>query len=178
MVSPQFFISGFLRVVKETWWFIWVYNDVTFSIYSFRARFGAQVDNDSLWWLEVSVDDLVEMEIVHPSSDAHGPVHQQGRMDLPACSQHLVELALGAVLHNNAVTWSLGTNTPRSVKEETCYRIVFVAKNTHVLMASNSFVSSLISLSIKSFVCQEKPCVYSQLAISSVLALLLNNTLL
>lgn len=110
------------------------------------------------------MDDLVEMEIVHPSSDAHGPVHQQGRMDLPACSQHLVELALGAVLHNNAVTWSLGTNTPRSVKEETCYWIVFVAENTHVLMASNSFVSSLISLAIKSLVYQEKPCVYSQLA--------------
>lgn len=63
------------------------------------------------------MDDLVEMEIVHSSSDAHGPVHQQGRVDLPARSQHLVELALGAVLHDNAVTWSLGTNTPRSVEK-------------------------------------------------------------
>lgn len=70
------------------------------------------------------MDDLVEMEVVHSSSDAHGPVHQQGRVDLPACSQHLVQLALGAVLHDNAVTRSLGTNTPRSgVERGTCYSI-------------------------------------------------------
>lgn len=57
------------------------------------------------------MDDLVEVEIVHAPGDAHGPVHQQGGMDLPARSQHLKQLSLGTVLHDDAVTRSLGTNT-------------------------------------------------------------------
>lgn len=58
------------------------------------------------------MDDLVEVEIVHSPSDTHGPVHEQGRLDLPACPQHLIQLSLGTVLHDYAVAWSLGTNTP------------------------------------------------------------------
>lgn len=63
------------------------------------------------------MDDLVEVKIVHASSDAHGPVHEQGWLDLPACSQHLIQLSLGTVLHDDAVTWSLGTNTPDRVEK-------------------------------------------------------------
>lgn len=63
------------------------------------------------------MDDLVEVQIVHAPSDAHGPVHQQGRMDLPACSQHLIQLSLGTVLHEDAVTWSLGANTSENVEK-------------------------------------------------------------
>lgn len=61
------------------------------------------------------MDDLMEVKIVHAPGDAHGPVHEQGRVDLPACSQHLIQLSLGTVLHDDAVTWSLGTNTSESV---------------------------------------------------------------
>ena len=60
------------------------------------------------------MDDLVEVKIVHAPGDPHGPVHEKGGRDLPACSQHLVQLSLSTVLHENAVTWSLGTNTSES----------------------------------------------------------------
>lgn len=56
------------------------------------------------------MDDLVEVKVVHATSDAHGPVHEQRRGDLPACSQHLVQLSLGTVLHEDAVARSLGTD--------------------------------------------------------------------
>lgn len=62
------------------------------------------------------MDDLVEVKIVHASSDAHGPVHEQGWSYLPACSQHLVELSLSTVLHDDAVTWSLGTDSSENAK--------------------------------------------------------------
>jgi len=67
------------------------------------------------------VDDLVEVKIVHAPSDAHGPVHEQGWMYLPACSQHLIQLSLGTVLHDDTVARSLGTNTSverRDIKTE------------------------------------------------------------
>lgn len=60
------------------------------------------------------MDDLVEVKIIHAPSDTHGPVHEQRWRDLPACSQHLIELSLGTVLHDNAVTRSLSTNTSES----------------------------------------------------------------
>lgn len=78
------------------------------------------------------MDDLVEMEVVHSSGDAHGPVHQQGRVDLPSRSQHLVELALGAVLHDDAVTWSLRTNTPGGAEEDTSLLLIIVIMITTV----------------------------------------------
>lgn len=64
------------------------------------------------------MDDLVEVKVVHAPSDAHGPVHEQGRSDLPARSQHLVQLPLSTVLHDDAVTRSLGTNTSENVEEQ------------------------------------------------------------
>ncbi len=60
------------------------------------------------------MDDLVQVEVVHAACDAHGPVHQQGRRDLPAGPQHLVELALSAVLHEDAVTRSLRAHAPET----------------------------------------------------------------
>jgi len=58
------------------------------------------------------VDDLMEVEVVHAPGDAHGPVHQEGGGDLPAGPQHLVELALGTVLHQDAVARRLSAHTP------------------------------------------------------------------
>ena len=71
--------------------------------------------------LEVSVDDLVEVEVVHASSHAHGPVDEQGGGDVPTRPQHLVQLALGTVLHQDTVTRGLGADTPewrRAEREE------------------------------------------------------------
>lgn len=84
------------------------------------SEFSAGLQN-SLWRLEVSVDDLVEVKIVHAPSNTHGPVHEQRWCDLPAGSQHLIQLSLGTVLHDNAVTWSLSTNTSKSVEKYVQY---------------------------------------------------------
>lgn len=65
-----------------------------------------------LWGLEVSVDDFVEVQVIHASCDAHGPVHQEGGGDFTPRPQHLVQLALGAVLHQDTVTRSLGAHSP------------------------------------------------------------------
>lgn len=65
------------------------------------------------------MNDLVEVKIVHSPCDAHRPVHEQGWLDLPACPQHLIQLSLGAVLHDDAVTWSLGANTSERVDKDT-----------------------------------------------------------
>ena len=60
------------------------------------------------------MDDLVEVQVVHAPGDAHGPVHEQGGHDLAAGPQHLVQLALGAVLHEDAVAGGLGADPPES----------------------------------------------------------------
>lgn len=57
------------------------------------------------------MDDLVEVQIVHAPGDAHGPVHEQAWLDLPACSQHLIQLPLCTVLHDDAVTGGLRAYT-------------------------------------------------------------------
>lgn len=49
--------------------------------------------------LEVSMDDFVEVEVVHATRDAHGPVNQEGGGDFTARPQHLIQLALSAVFH-------------------------------------------------------------------------------
>ena len=66
----------------------------------------------SLGRLEVAVDDLVEVQVVHAAGDAHGPIHQERRGDLAPGTQHLVELTLGAELHDDAVAGRLGAHTP------------------------------------------------------------------
>ena len=66
----------------------------------------------SLGGLEVPMDNLVQVQVVHATGDAHGPVNQQGGRDGAASPQHLVQLALGAELHEDAVAGSLGAHTP------------------------------------------------------------------
>lgn len=64
------------------------------------------------------MDDLVEVQVVHASGDAHGPVHQQGRGDLAASPEHLIQLSLGTVLHDDAVAWSLSADAPEESRRE------------------------------------------------------------
>lgn len=74
------------------------------------------------------MDDLVEMKVVHSPGDAHGPVHEQGWGDLPARSQDFVQLSLSTVLHNDAVTWSLSTNTSEKVERKWLLKMMSVLK--------------------------------------------------
>lgn len=63
------------------------------------------------------MDDFVEVQVVHATGNPCGPVHQQPRGDLPAGPQDLVELPVGTVFHDDAVTRGLRANSP--VKEGT-----------------------------------------------------------
>lgn len=45
------------------------------------------------------MDNFVEVEVVHATCNAHGPVNQEGGGDFTARPQHLVQLALSAVFH-------------------------------------------------------------------------------
>lgn len=56
--------------------------------------------------------DFMKMEIIHPTSNSCGPVHEQPRCDLPAGSQDLIKLSMGTVLHDDAIAWSLSADTP------------------------------------------------------------------
>lgn len=58
------------------------------------------------------MDNLMQVQVVHATSDAHGPVNQQGGGDRAASPQYLVQLALSAELHEDAVAGSLGAHTP------------------------------------------------------------------
>lgn len=66
----------------------------------------------SLGRLEVSVDDFVEVEVVHATCNAHGPVNHEGGGDFAARPQHLIQLPLGTVFHQDTVTRSLGAHAP------------------------------------------------------------------
>lgn len=55
---------------------------------------------------------LMEMEVIHPTGDPCGPVHEQPGRDLPAGPQDLVQLSVGTVLHDDAVARCLSANTP------------------------------------------------------------------
>lgn len=56
--------------------------------------------------------DFMEMQIIHPTSNSRGPIHEQPRCDLSASSQDFVKLSVGTVLHDDAVAWGLGANSP------------------------------------------------------------------
>lgn len=60
------------------------------------------------------MDDLVQMQVIHATSNAHGPVNQQGGGDRAASPEHLIQLPLGAELHQDAVTGSLCADTPEA----------------------------------------------------------------
>lgn len=58
------------------------------------------------------MDDLVQVQVVHATGNAHGPVDQQRGGDGAAGPQYLIQLALGAELHEDAVAGSLGAHAP------------------------------------------------------------------
>jgi hypothetical protein len=62
--------------------------------------------------LEVPVNDLVVMEVLHARGDLLGPIDQPHGRDLVwALPQEVEEGTVRAKLHDNAVAWRLGANT-------------------------------------------------------------------
>ena len=61
--------------------------------------------------------DFVGVEVVHATGDLLGPVQYDSRGDLLAIAEQFIQLSIGAVLHYNTVTWSLGADTPKKYKQ-------------------------------------------------------------
>ena len=65
------------------------------------------------------MDDFEGVQIVHATGNLFSPVQHQGGWDFLAISEYLVELTIGAVLHDDTIAGSLGANTPRGLGGET-----------------------------------------------------------
>ena len=78
------------------------------------------------------MDDFILMEIVHAHGNLSGPGHQLLRRHLLALPEQVKQGAGGAVLHNDAVTWGLSTNTSEIYKN-----IIIISgfATTHVLVS-------------------------------------------
>ena len=61
------------------------------------------------------MNDFMRVEIVHATSDLLGPVQDKRGWDFLAVPQDFVQLAIGAVLHDDAVAWGLCAHTPETV---------------------------------------------------------------
>lgn len=85
-----------------------------------------------LRWLEVPVNDLVTVKVVHATGYLLGPVEDQSRWDLLPVPQDFVQLTVGTVLHDDAITWSLRTHTPMRQKNS-------ISKNTDIEAFSLDF---------------------------------------
>lgn len=62
------------------------------------------------------MDDFVEVQVVHAARDAHGPVDQEGGGDFAPRPQHLVQLALGTVFHQDTVAGRLSAHAPKEAR--------------------------------------------------------------
>jgi len=65
-----------------------------------------------LWTLEIPVYDFVIMKISHSRCNLLCPFDQTLRWDLvQTILEVVVEWSIGTVLHDDAITWRLGTNS-------------------------------------------------------------------
>lgn len=98
---------------------------ILYAYYENAVRFGINNLSNNiqnlLRWFEVSVNDLVQVKVVHAACDTHGPVNEQWWCDLSPCSQNLIQLPLCTVLHDYAVTWSLCAHTPKTQAQTHTY---------------------------------------------------------
>ena len=72
--------------------------------------------NYLLWALQVSVYNLVLVEVVHPSGNLFGPLHQLLGGHLLPLPEGPEECPVGAVLHHNTEHGGLDTNSPGNIK--------------------------------------------------------------
>lgn len=72
------------------------------------------------------MDDLLGVEVEHTVSYLSGPTHHLRGQDLFLSPDEVVEVALVAVLHDNAETWRLCTHTSEEGESEIVCDIYFV----------------------------------------------------
>ena len=68
--------------------------------------------SNSLQRLEVPMDDLLGVEVLHAGSDLPGPAHHLRGQDLDPRADVVVESAPAAVLQDHTVARGLRTNSP------------------------------------------------------------------
>lgn len=78
------------------------------------------------------MNDLVTVKVVHATGYLLGPVLDQSRWDLLPVPQDFVQLTVGTVLHDDAITRSLRTHTPTRQKNS-------ISKNTDIEAFSIDF---------------------------------------
>lgn len=82
------------------------------------------------------MDDLVKVQVIHPTSDPSGPIHKQPRSDFPACTQDFIELSMCTILHDDTVAWGLSANSP--VKGNTYPVRIRTATNPRAILRGSS----------------------------------------
>ena len=71
------------------------------------------------------MDDLVGVEVGHAVGDLSRPIIEQRGGQLLAVTEHLVELAIRAVLHHDAVARGLGTDAPATNRSALCSCVLY-----------------------------------------------------
>lgn len=72
-----------------------------------------------LWTLEIAVNDLVLVEVLHAGSDLHRPVDGEPRRQLVLLPvQIIVQRAIWTVLHDDAVIGRLSASTPDKMRKK------------------------------------------------------------
>ena len=84
-----------------------------------------------LWAFQVSVYNLMLVEVVHASGDLFGPLHQLLRRHLLPLPEGSEECPVGAVLHHNTEHGGLDTNSPGKIGLET-FQSIMMLISTHL----------------------------------------------
>lgn len=93
----------------------------------------------SLWTLQISMDDLVAVEVLHAQGDLLRPGHDGLRGDRAGDFKYILQRAIRAVLHNDAENRRLGTNPPKTMTTIKCLVVKFGA-----VIASPSYLNLIM----------------------------------
>lgn len=58
------------------------------------------------------MDDFMGVQVAHAIGYLLRPIHEQYRGQVLPIPENLVELTVGAILHDDAVAWGLNAHTP------------------------------------------------------------------
>lgn len=67
---------------------------------------------NQLWWLEITVNNLMGMDEIHSAGDLLDPVDEKTWREITSVTKNLKQLPKRTVLHHDAVTRRLNTYTP------------------------------------------------------------------
>lgn len=74
--------------------------------------------------LEVTMNDLVRMKVVHSIGYLLCPVEEQCRRQSLSVPEYFIQLTIWTVFHDYTVTWRLGTDTSGKTQQKQCKIII------------------------------------------------------